>query len=66
MADNPEIASKIKELKDLHRKLDLESEALAEDPIRDQIKFQRLKKEKLALKDQIAVLSASDVPDIIA
>ena len=39
MADNPEIASKIKELKDLHRKLDLESEALAEDPIRDQIKF---------------------------
>jgi hypothetical protein len=66
MADNPEIASKIKELKDLHRKLDLESETLAMNPVRGQIKFQRLKKEKLALKDQIAVLSASDVPDIIA
>ncbi|MBT7954483.1 MAG: DUF465 domain-containing protein, partial [Rhodospirillaceae bacterium] len=31
-----------------------------------QIKLQRLKKEKLALKDQISKIEAGEVPDIIA
>ena len=66
MTNNPETASKIKELKDRHRKLDIEAAELAGDPDFDQIKLQRLKKEKLALKDEISFLIANDVPDIIA
>jgi hypothetical protein len=66
MPDNLENANKIKELKEQHRKLDLEAERLAGEPNFDQIKLQRLKKEKLALKDEIALLSDNQVPDIIA
>ncbi len=66
MAGNPETASKIKELKERHRQLDVAAEQLASEPNYDQIKLQRLKKEKLALKDQISQLIANDVPDIIA
>ena len=63
---NDECANKIKELIDRHRQLDIEAEQLAEAPNFDQIKLQRIKKEKLALKDQIAQLSANQFPDIIA
>lgn len=66
MAQDSEITIKINMLKERHRKLDNETKLLAEMPICDQIKLQRLKKEKLALKDEIAQLNASQVPDIIA
>ncbi|MFP6711292.1 MAG: YdcH family protein [Rhodospirillales bacterium] len=66
MADNLENANQIKELSEKHRELDLQIERLASGPDFDQIKLQRLKKEKLALKDQLAVLGANQVPDIIA
>ncbi|MBT3917068.1 MAG: YdcH family protein [Rhodospirillaceae bacterium] len=66
MADNLETVNRIKELKDQHRKLDAEIEQLAGETDFDQIKLQRLKKEKLALKDQISKIEAGEVPDIIA
>jgi len=66
MADNPETASKIKELMERHRQLDSDTEQLALEPNYDQIKLQRLKKEKLVLKDHIAFMLANEIPDIIA
>ncbi len=66
MTDNLETENRIKELKDQHRQLDAEIEQLAGEPDFDQIKLQRLKKEKLALKDQISKIEAGEVPDIIA
>ena len=66
MAGNLETVNRIKELKDQHRKLDAEIEQLAGETDFDQIKLQRLKKEKLALKDQISKIEAGEVPDIIA
>jgi hypothetical protein len=39
---------------------------LAADPRQDQLQLQRLKKRKLALKDQIQKLRARLIPDIIA
>tara|TARA_B100000315_G_scaffold260274_1_gene320509 strand:- start:13541 stop:13741 length:201 start_codon:yes stop_codon:yes gene_type:complete len=66
MTDNLETVNRIKKLKDQHRKLDAEIELLASKPDFDQIKLQRLKKEKLALKDQISKIEAGEVPDIIA
>ena len=49
-----------------HRELDAQIKALAESPPFDQIKIQRLKKRKLALKDEITRLHAIGLPDIIA
>ncbi len=66
MTDNLETENRIKELKDQHRQLDAEIEQLAGERDFDQIKLQRLKKEKLALKDQISKIEAGEVPDIIA
>ena len=39
---------------------------LAEEPTFDQIRMQRLKKQKLTLRDEIASIEAKLVPDIIA
>jgi len=39
---------------------------LAQDPSLDQLQLRRLKKRKLALKDQIARLQTRLIPDIIA
>lgn len=39
---------------------------LAQDPMQDQLQLRRLKKRKLALKDQITRLQAQLIPDIIA
>jgi hypothetical protein len=39
---------------------------LGQDPTLDQLQLRRLKKRKLALKDQISRLQAQIIPDIIA
>jgi hypothetical protein len=39
---------------------------LGQDPMQDQLQLRRLKKRKLALKDQITRLQAQLIPDIIA
>ena len=49
-----------------HRDLDAAIDALTAAGIQDQLQIARLKKRKLALKDQIAMLEDYLVPDIIA
>ena len=49
-----------------HRDLDEAIAALAEKPTANQLTLQRLKKQKLRLKDQIALIEDRLLPDIIA
>ncbi|WP_424965475.1 MULTISPECIES: YdcH family protein [unclassified Dinoroseobacter] len=49
-----------------HRDLDEAIQALAERPAPDQLTLKRLKKKKLALKDQITRIEDQLTPDIIA
>ena len=49
-----------------HRDLDEAISALAEKGTADQLTVQRLKKRKLRLKDQIALIEDRLTPDIIA
>jgi hypothetical protein len=49
-----------------HRDLDAALVAMAESGVRDQLMLTRLKKRKLQLKDQIARIEDSLLPDIIA
>ena len=60
------LSSQILLLQTRHRALERELEAMAEFPYIDQIKLQRLKKQKLRLKDQIARLRARLIPDLDA
>lgn len=64
--DDDEIQSRIVDLQQEHRDLDDAIDALAESGGYDQLRLQRLKKRKLALKDEIARLVAMLHPDIIA
>ncbi len=57
---------KLDALKQEHRDLDSAIEALGEKPFRDQLALSRLKKKKLALKDEIARIEDELYPDIIA
>lgn len=57
---------KLNELKKEHRELDDEIQALVTSFAIDQLLLKRLKKRKLMLKDLIARLEDSMVPDIIA
>lgn len=54
------------ELKTEHRDLDDVISRVSDEPQFDQIRLQRLKKRKLALKDEIARLENQLIPDIIA
>jgi hypothetical protein len=49
-----------------HRDLDAAISALADLPQLDQLQIARLKKRKLRIKDEIALLGDSLIPDIIA
>jgi len=53
-------------LKAEHRRLDDEIEALRTAGSVDQIEIARLKKRKLMLKDEIAVLADRIIPDLLA
>ncbi|MBA3666278.1 MAG: DUF465 domain-containing protein [Sphingomonas sp.] len=53
-------------LKNEHRRLDGETELLRLSGNCDQLELARMKKRKLALRDQIEQLSDRIVPDIIA
>ena len=57
---------KLEVLRREHRDLDDAITALAETARADQLTLRRLKKQKLALKDQIAKIEDSLTPDIIA
>ena len=66
MNRNQEIKHQLEELKSEHRDLDEAIARIAETPPFDQLHIQRLKKRKLILKDQIAILEDQLLPDIIA
>jgi hypothetical protein len=59
-------ASRLVRLRLEHRDLDAAIEALREVPAPDQLQLARLKKRKLRLKDEIAMLEDQLIPDIIA
>lgn len=60
------IETRIIELKQEHRDLDLAIGALVAIPVHDELRLKRLKKRKLLLKDQISFLEAQLTPDIPA
>ncbi len=66
MNDTETLKEKLSQLKTEHRDLDDVISHLADDGSFNQIKIQRLKKRKLALKDHIAQVENSLLPDIIA
>jgi hypothetical protein len=61
-----EVRRRLEDLRIEHRDLDDVITRLSVDAPFDQLQLKRLKKRKLALKDQIAMLESSLVPDIIA
>ncbi|MCG8508634.1 MAG: YdcH family protein [Rhodospirillales bacterium] len=66
MSDKNELLKKLSALKKEHRELDEEITRMVESAPFDQLHVQRLKKRKLALKDQIAKIDSQLMPDIIA
>jgi hypothetical protein len=60
------IEARIAELKLEHRDLDDVVLRLMQTPVQDQLQLQRLKKRKLMVKDQIAILERQLTPDIRA
>jgi hypothetical protein len=61
-----EIEQKLAELRAAHRALDERINELVGQGYRNQLELQRLKKQKLALRDRIARLERDRLPDIIA
>lgn len=57
---------KLEMLKREHRDLDAAIEAMQETGHMDALRLKRLKKQKLALKDRIALIEDEITPDIIA
>ena len=64
--DREEFKAKLVELRQEHRDLDDAILALNEQGVHDQLKLQRMKKKKLALKDLIQRIESLLQPDIIA
>lgn len=60
------IKEKLAQLELEHRDLDDVISTLTSQPDFDQLKVSRLKKRKLALKDQVSTLRNQLIPDIIA
>ena len=61
-----ELRKRLAALKTEHRDLDAAIDALGEAGSTDQLQIARLKKRKLLLKDQIAMVEDALIPDIIA
>lgn len=56
----------LKSLREAHRRLDADIEALRVAPHADQLELARLKKRKLRLRDEIARAADALIPDLIA
>jgi hypothetical protein len=65
-ADVEALKIRIDQLHIEHRDLDDVISRLSQSPSQDQLQLQRLKKRKLYLKDQIAILERQLTPDIPA
>jgi hypothetical protein len=61
-----EMRKRLAALRIEHRDLDAAIDALSLNGVRDQLQIARLKKRKLLLKDQIAMIEDYLIPDIIA
>ncbi|OHC74457.1 MAG: hypothetical protein A3G18_11220 [Rhodospirillales bacterium RIFCSPLOWO2_12_FULL_58_28] len=66
MEDKKSLMKRLKELSAEHRALDDEIARVTEDGSFSQLEMQRLKKRKLAIKDNILKIENSLLPDIIA
>lgn len=66
MLGQEDLRRRLEELRSEHRDLDDVIARLAETTPFNQLQLQRLKKRKLALKDQITRLESKLLPDIIA
>ena len=64
--DQEQLRAKLVELEIEHRDLDEVIHSVSQQGDFDQLKVSRLKRRKLALKDQIATLRNCLIPDIIA
>lgn len=64
--DEMQIAKRLEILRIEHRDLDSAIGALIENGSTDQLQLARLKKRKLRLRDEMAMLEDQLVPDIIA
>lgn len=64
--DDSQIAKRLEMLRIEHRDLDSAIGALIEATTSDQLQLARLKKRKLRLRDEIALLEDQLIPDIIA
>ncbi len=60
------LKARLSVLESEHRDLDDVIERLSEDKPFDQLQLQRLKKRKLVLKDEMALVRSRILPDIIA
>ncbi len=66
MDEQEAVRRRVAELESEHRDLDDVIARMAETAPFDQLRIQRLKKRKLLLKDEIAMLRSKLLPDIIA
>ena len=60
------LRTKVNALRQEHADLDAAIEALGHMPVPDQLRIARLKRRKLGLRDEITVIEARILPDIIA
>jgi hypothetical protein len=65
-ANDGALQARIAELREEHQDLDAAVAALELQPSPDQLRIARLKRRKLALRDQISALEDRLTPDIIA
>lgn len=61
-----ELHARVKHLRQEHADLDASIEALGQAAIPDQLMIARLKRKKLAIKDEIVKIEDQILPDIIA
>jgi len=64
--DEVQIRGRMDALRQEHRDLDAAIAALADQNVPDQLQLARLKKRKLRMRDEIAMLEDYLLPDIIA
>ena len=64
--DQQEIDTRLASLRAAHRALDCRIDQMVSEGFADQVALQRLKRQKLILKDRITHLESDRLPDIIA
>jgi hypothetical protein len=64
--DEALLAARLDQLRTEHRDLDAAIAALAATSVPDQLQLARLKRQKLRLRDEIALVEDEMLPDIIA